>query len=184
MRAKAVSLFKNTQNAICAALEKLDGKETFQEDTWIRPDTSGGHGGGGITRIIAEGSVIEKGGVNFSEVHGELPAVMSKRLVNIDAPSPFYATGVSLVIHPYSPMIPTVHANFRYLEVAGKSWFGGGTDLTPYYLYEQDAVHFHTTLKNTCDIFKEDFYPKFKNCLLYTSPSPRDRTRSRMPSSA
>jgi len=162
VRARAVSLFKNTQASICEALETLDGKAKFQEDSWVRPDVAGGHGGGGLTKVMAEGAVIEKGGVNFSEVHGTLPLEMSKRLIGADKESPFYATGVSLVIHPFSPMIPTVHANFRYLEVADCCWFGGGADLTPYYLFEEDAVHFHSIFKETCDKFDSSYYPKFK----------------------
>jgi coproporphyrinogen III oxidase len=162
MKERAVELFKGTQTSICLGLEEEDGKSKFQSDSWERPDSSGSHGGGGLTRVISEGDIFEKGGVNFSEVHGNLPAEMSKRLVGIDTEAPFYATGVSLVLHPSSPMVPTVHANFRYLEVADKSWFGGGLDLTPYYLFEEDARHFHSVLKKSCDSFDESYYPKFK----------------------
>ncbi len=149
------------QDKICAALEKVDGKGKFEEDLWERDG-----GGGGKTRVIRDGAVFEKGGVNTSVVFGNLPETMQKHF-GVTAPK-FFACGLSLVIHPKSPKIPTVHANWRYFEmydangnIAG-SWFGGGTDLTPYYLDEEDAVNFHQTLKDMCDKHDSSFYPKYK----------------------
>ena len=149
------------QDQICAALEAEDGKATFQEDLWDRPG-----GGGGRTRVIENGDVFEKGGVNISAVHGELPDSM-KAYFNVKE-GDFFACGLSMVIHPKSPMVPTVHANWRYFELytaAGEvvdSWFGGGQDLTPYYLFDEDAEHFHTTCKRACDAHDPDFYKTYK----------------------
>ncbi len=149
------------QDEICDTLETIDGKAKFKEDAWQREG-----GGGGKTRILTEGGVFEKGGVNTSIVHGHLPEAMQQQL-NVQH-SRFFACGISLVLHPFSPMIPTVHANFRYFElyntegVIMDSWFGGGTDLTPSYAFEEDFIHFHTTLKNTCDPFGENLYPQYK----------------------
>ena len=154
--------FVQLQADICAGLEELDGKKQFISDPWQREDSSGGYGGGGVSRVLSDGGVFERGGVNFSEVHGTLDSLMSKKLVGEAEPQGFYATGVSLVLHPGSPMIPTTHANVRYLEVGGKSWFGGGADLTPYYFFEEDARHFHSVLKESCDVVEQSFYPKFK----------------------
>lgn len=152
---------QNLQDQICAALEAEDGKATFQEDLWDRPG-----GGGGRTRIIENGDVFEKGGVNISAVHGELPDSM-KAYFNVKE-GDFFACGLSMVIHPKSPMVPTVHANWRYFELynaAGEvvdSWFGGGQDLTPYYLFDEDAAHFHTICKRACDVHDPDFYKTYK----------------------
>ncbi len=157
MREKASNLFKQRQAEICGALEQLDGREKFITEVWEYPS-----GGGGITRVLQGGEVIEKGGVNFSEVNGVLPASMCKRLLGEEKEYPFFATGVSLVIHPCSPMIPTVHANFRYLEVKDKKWFGGGADLTPYYLFKEDAKHFHSVWRDVLDKKDSTYYPKFK----------------------
>ena len=149
------------QDEFCNAVEKTDGKATFTEDKWERPG-----GGGGQTRVIQNGNVFEKGGVNMSTVEGVVTDAMKKQL-NI-AGEYFFACGLSTVLHPYNPFVPTVHANFRYFELydANKniidSWFGGGTDLTPYYLSEEDANHFHGSLKETCDKFDTSFYPKYK----------------------
>ncbi|MDG5767428.1 oxygen-dependent coproporphyrinogen oxidase [Balneolales bacterium ANBcel1] len=152
----------DTQDRICAALEETDGKETFREDKWIR---SGG--GGGRTRVIERGGVFEKGGVNVSAVHGALPEPIRKRF-GVDS-GWFYACGLSLVLHPESPMIPTVHANYRYFELYDQeggdirdAWFGGGADLTPYYLFEEDTRHFHLSYKKTCDALDPGLYPRFK----------------------
>lgn len=163
LKKQAAELFSLRQNEICAGLEQVDIGSHFRSDSWERPAAAGSsmHGGGGLTRVI-RGKVFEQGGVNFSEVKGELPVEMSRKLIGADKPSNFYATGVSLVIHPKSPLVPTVHANFRYLEVENHAWFGGGMDLTPYYLYEEDACHFHATLKSACDKHNLDYYPKFK----------------------
>jgi coproporphyrinogen III oxidase len=162
MRSRATALFKDMQSHICAELERVDGKEKFHTDTWERTDISGAPGGGGITRVLAEGAALEKAGVNFSEVHGMLSADFAAKLGGAHEETPFFATGVSLVIHPRSPVAPTTHANFRYLEVGGKCWFGGGSDLTPYYLYDEDATHFHRVLKDTCDAHDATYYARFK----------------------
>jgi coproporphyrinogen III oxidase len=154
---------QNLQNEICSALEKVDGKAKFREDSWDREG-----GGGGITRVIEKGAVFEKGGVNISTVHGELPDPIKKHF-NV-AEGWFWAGGISLVIHPENPMVPTVHANFRYFELyddekmtrRSDGWFGGGADLTPYYLWEEDARHFHQILKQVCEQHGEDLYPAFK----------------------
>ncbi len=155
------SYIHNLQDSICAGLESIDGKAKFIEDKWERPE-----GGGGKSRVISDGLVFEKGGVNTSIVHGALPVAMQQAFGVPE--SDFFACGLSLVIHPLNPFVPTVHANWRYFELydkAGKrldGWFGGGSDLTPYYLYEEDAVHFHSTLKNAMDPFGADKYPKYK----------------------
>lgn len=139
----------------------MDGTARFQEDLWERPE-----GGGGRTRVIQEGSVFEKGGVNTSAVHGPLPKSMQAYFGVGE--SNFFACGLSLVMHPKNPMVPTVHANWRYFELYDldgnriDAWFGGGQDLTPYYLFEQDAQHFHQTCKTACDAHDTDFYSKFK----------------------
>ena len=149
------------QDSICAALEKADGKAKFFEDVWERPE-----GGGGKTRVIANGNVFEKGGVNTSVVFGEVTDVM-KRGLEISGDT-WFACGLSLVLHPSNPFVPTVHCNYRMFELYNKEgglidrWFGGGTDLTPYYLIEEDAKHFHQTYKNVCDSFDPSFYEEFK----------------------
>lgn len=144
------------QDAICDGITDADGKAKFEEENWTRAE-----GGGGRTRILKEGGVFEKAGVNFSSVSGPMPEKLVKAM-NV-APADFFATGISLVLHPFSPMIPTVHANFRYFEMSsGDAWFGGGTDLTPYYLFDEDAVHFHKTLKTICDKHSPEYYTKFK----------------------
>ena len=150
------------QNKICAALEELDGKATFIEDAWQRAE-----GGGGKTRVISNGQVFEKGGVNTSVVHGYVTDLMRSQL-KLDGEK-WFACGLSLVLHPSNPFVPTVHCNYRMFELYNKEgevidrWFGGGTDLTPYYLIEEDAKHFHQTYKRVCDQFDSSFYPKFKS---------------------
>ncbi len=152
---------QNLQDTITSALEEVDGKAKFQEDLWKRPE-----GGGGRTRVIENGNVFEKGGVNISAVHGELPQSMQTYFGVTDAD--FFACGLSLVIHPKSPMVPTVHANWRYFEMYNKEgeivdqWFGGGQDLTPYYLFEEDAQHFHSVCKKACDAHSPEFYSAYK----------------------
>lgn len=149
------------QDTICSGLEALDGVATFAEDSWERPE-----GGGGRTRVIANGAVLEKGGVNTSEVWGALPKAMQDHFKVPD--SNFYACGLSLVLHPLNPYVPTVHANWRYFELYDKdgkkidSWFGGGSDLTPYYLIEEDARHFHQMLKDAMLPFGEGVYEQYK----------------------
>ena len=149
------------QDEICQGVEAIDGEATFQEDKWDRPE-----GGGGRTRVIADGDVFEKGGVNISTVHGELNPALQKQLSV--SHSTFYACGLSLVIHPNSPMVPTVHANYRFFELYDEQgepvdrWFGGGADLTPYYLWPEDAIHFHQTQKKASDEIDPNLYPVFK----------------------
>ncbi len=149
--------FQSLQDNICKSLEEVDGKGKFIEDKWQREA-----GGGGKTRIITNGAVIEKGGVAFSAVHGELSKDIADAL-QLTGKSNFFATGVSIVIHPYSPMVPIIHMNVRYFEVdGGEKWFGGGIDLTPHYVLEDDAQYFHQQLKATCDAYDMAYYPKFK----------------------
>jgi coproporphyrinogen III oxidase len=144
MHARAVDYLRGLQDRICAGLAAADGGAAFREDAWQRPG-----GGGGRTRVIENGAVFEKGGVNFSEVFGEFPPEFAKTLPGDG--TKFTATGVSLVIHPRSPLVPTVHANFRFLTHGSKAWFGGGADLTPYYPFKEDVVHFHRVWKRVCD---------------------------------
>lgn len=153
------SWLRSLQDAICTALETEDGKGKFIEDNWDRAE-----GGGGRTRIIRHGNVIEKGGVLFSAVHGPVPDFLQREnAVGGDAQHTFYATGVSIVIHPSSPMVPIVHMNVRYFEMSsGAWWFGGGIDLTPHYVDPEDAAFFHRSLKNSCDRHDAAFYPEFK----------------------
>jgi len=149
------------QSHICSALEESDGKAKFIEDKWQRKE-----GGGGKTRVIANGNVFEKGGVNTSAVFGEVSNAMRTQL-KIDG-SKWFACGLSLVLHPVNPFVPTVHCNYRMFELYNEKeavidrWFGGGTDLTPYYLFEEDAMLFHQTYKNICDEFDPSFYSTFK----------------------
>jgi len=152
------------QETICKEVEKSDTQGKFMEDCWTREE-----GGGGITRIIKEGLVFEKGGVNTSKVFGILPAAMQEAF-NVQE-SNFLALGLSLVLHPRNPNVPTVHGNWRYFELfdtEGKiidRWFGGGADLTPYYLINEDAIHFHSTFKKYIKPFGDDLYPRYKkNC--------------------
>jgi coproporphyrinogen III oxidase len=161
-RAKTQDLFQRIQANICEGLERIDGTGKFRTDQWNRTDSRGNEGGGGMTRILAEGSVFEKAGVNFSAVHGYMNPDFAAKLGAAKEELPFFATGVSLVIHPRSPMVPTTHANWRYLELGDKAWFGGGSDLTPYYLYEEDAQHFHSVLHTTCSKHNPAYYPRFK----------------------
>jgi coproporphyrinogen III oxidase len=155
MRERAKATVEALQDAICAALEETDGSGRFVEDLWQRPA-----GGGGRTRVLEGGDLFEKAAVNTSAVWGDLPEALGGALGG--AGVPFYATGISLILHPHSPHIPTTHANFRYIERGGAAWFGGGADLTPYVLYEQDASHFHNVLAAACDRHDATFYPRFK----------------------
>jgi len=152
---------QNLQDSITSALEEIDGTTTFKEDIWERPE-----GGGGRTRVMENGAVFEKGGVNISAVHGALPESMQNYFGVKDAD--FFACGLSLVLHPKNPMVPTVHANWRYFEMYDKEgnivdqWFGGGQDLTPYYVFDEDATHFHNTCKTACDKHNAAFHKKYK----------------------
>jgi coproporphyrinogen III oxidase len=141
---RAAAYFQDLQQRITAGLEAVDGKGRFREDSWERPG-----GGGGRSRVLEEGGVFEKAGVNFSEVFGEMSEEFAKQVPGEGRT--FTATGVSLVLHPRSPMVPTVHANFRYLTKGDRAWFGGGADLTPYYPYREDAIHFHRVWKRVCE---------------------------------
>ena len=161
MKNQFYQYIQSLQDQIVASLEAVEVTVKFKEDIWQRPE-----GGGGRTRVIENGNVIEKGGVNISAVHGKLPEAMQKMFNVADAD--FFACGLSLVIHPKNPMAPTVHANWRYFEMYGAAgniidqWFGGGQDLTPYYLFNEDATHFHKTCKKACDTHDVTFYPKYK----------------------
>jgi coproporphyrinogen III oxidase len=161
MKDQFLDYIHQLQDTITSTLEEIDGKAKFQEDLWKRPE-----GGGGRTRVIENGAIFEKGGVNISAVHGELPEALRKNF-NVEQ-GDFFACGLSLVLHPKNPFIPTVHANWRYFEMYDSDgtivtqWFGGGQDLTPYYLYDEDAVHFHTVCKEACDKHHAEFYPKYK----------------------
>lgn len=156
------SYIRQLQDDICSAMEKEDGKASFRTDPWKRRG-----GGGGITRVMEKGDVFEKAGVNISEVHGELPELIRERF-GVDH-GRFHAAGLSLIVHPYSPMIPSVHANYRYFELyesenapVADRWFGGGADLTPWYLWQEDVTHFHRTIKQACDSHGSDLYPHYK----------------------
>ncbi|GAB4018080.1 oxygen-dependent coproporphyrinogen oxidase [Spirosoma migulaei] len=154
--------FQGLQDRICQSLEEADGTGRFREDSWERPG-----GGGGRSRILAGGSVIEKGGVGFSAVHGEATEATLRALQLMDrtdtALPTFYATGVSIVLHPRNPMVPIIHMNVRYFEMStGHNWFGGGIDLTPHYVVDKDARWFHQSLKTVCDRHDPAYYTKFK----------------------
>jgi coproporphyrinogen III oxidase len=177
MKEQFYTYIQNLQDQICSGLEASDGQAKFREDLWKRPE-----GGGGRTRVIENGAVFEKGGVNISAVHGKLPEAMQK-MFNVGE-ADFFACGLSLVLHPKSPMVPTVHANWRYFEMYDdngnviQQWFGGGQDLTPYYLFEEDATHFHQTCKTACDKHNLEFYPKYKKqCDAYFWNAHRNEAR-------
>lgn len=155
-REKVKEAFMAIQDSICQGLEMEDGKAKFEEDIWQHEQ-----GGGGRTRVIRHGNVFEKGGVNFSAVEGDIPAFM-KANSSPDAKR-FFATGVSIVIHPLSPLVPIIHMNIRYFENdGGDAWFGGGIDLTPIYVRDNQARFFHQTMKDTCDTYQAAYYAKFK----------------------
>jgi coproporphyrinogen III oxidase len=177
MKDQFYKYIENLQDSITSKIEEVDGLAKFEEDIWQRQE-----GGGGRTRVIENGAIFEKGGVNISAVHGELPEVLRKQF-NADEGT-FFACGLSLVLHPINPMIPTVHANWRYFEMYDTTgemvtqWFGGGQDLTPYYLFDEDAIHFHTVCKNVCDSYSPDFYSTFKkNCDDYFWNAHREEAR-------
>lgn len=156
LKEEIAAKYQQIQDEICMALEKLDGGAKFEEEIWEREG-----GGGGRTRIIQNGNILEKGGVNFSAVHGKLPETI-KKAFGVDSED-FFATGVSIVIHPNNPHVPIIHMNIRYFELnEEKRWFGGGIDLTPHYVVEEDARYFHQTLKTVCDKHQSHFYEEFK----------------------
>lgn len=177
LKDKFYQYIQDLQNVITSKLEAIDGKAKFCDDVWEHPE-----GGGGRTRVIENGNIFEKGGVNISSVYGELPETMRQHFGVSNAN--FYACGLSLVLHPNSPMVPTVHANWRYFEMYDEqgnivdSWFGGGQDLTPYYLFEDDAKHFHQVCKIACDKHNPEFYPTYKKrCDEYFYNSHRNEAR-------
>ncbi|HEY3356980.1 MAG TPA: oxygen-dependent coproporphyrinogen oxidase [Polyangia bacterium] len=151
----ADAFFRDLQDRICAALEGEDGAARFIEDRWERAG-----GGGGRSRVLRDGALFEQAGVNHSSVAGELTPEAAAGMPGDGLA--FFAAGVSLVLHPLSPMVPAVHANFRCLRRGDAVWFGGGTDLTPCYPAREDVVHFHRTLRDACDRHDPDFYPRFK----------------------
>ena len=156
-RSRARDLLMGLQDSICAGLEAVDGEGRFQEESWERPE-----GGGGRSRVMKAGRVFEQGGVNFSEVQGEElpPSILNQRP---EAKGhPWFAIGTSMVLHPRSPWIPTVHLNYRYFEAGPVWWFGGGADLTPYYPFLEDARHFHRTLKDACETINPAYHSVFK----------------------
>jgi coproporphyrinogen III oxidase len=162
VRKDIASWFRALQEEICHGLEATDGKGKFHQDQWDRPG-----GGGGRTRTLTNGTIIEKGGVNFSEVHGPTPPKILQALGFEKAN--FYAAGVSIVIHPYNPLVPIIHMNVRYFEMSPASvdaetswWFGGGIDLTPHYIDYDDAKFFHEQLKTVCDLHHPTYYQEFK----------------------
>ena len=171
-----IGYLTNLQNRICAELEALDGKAAFARDAWDRPD-----GGGGESRVLADGAVFEQAGVSFSHVFGtEMPPSATKSRPEL-AGKAFQATGISLVLHPCNPYVPTTHANFRFFTAGRRKpvwWFGGGFDLTPYYPFLDDVVHWHSVAKSLCDRFGDDLYPRYKKwCDEYFYLRHRDETR-------
>lgn len=171
MRAKMEALIREKQEEIIDAIEKIDGKK-FTIDKWVRPDGTGE----GITSVIEDGNVFERGGVNISIVHGLMPEAGIKKMRENHAALrqkdatvlPYWVCGLSLILHPKNPMAPTVHLNYRYFETQNEDgspqawWFGGGTDLTPTYLFDEDAKFFHQSLKQACDQHDPSYYPEFK----------------------
>ena len=164
------------QNRICVELEQLDGKAEFLRDAWERPD-----GGGGESRVLAGGGIFEQAGVNFSHVYGDkMPPSATRNRPEL-AGKRFQAVGVSLVLHPRNPYVPTTHANFRFFS-AGENkpiwWFGGGFDLTPYYPFHEDVVHWHQVARAACEPFGDGLYPRYKQwCDEYFYLKHRNETR-------
>jgi coproporphyrinogen III oxidase len=175
LRAGVAATIERLHDQATELFTRLDGGGEFREDPWDRPG-----GGGGVSRVLSEGATFEKVGVNRSAVEGALVPELAQRIGAqrvLDA-GHFFVTGLSLVAHPRSPMVPTVHLNVRYFEIVGPSgnpadaWFGGGTDLTPTYPYPDDAAHFHAAIKATCDRHQPDFYPRFKTWCDYYFVNP------------
>ncbi len=174
LRQQWIEFIYNLQDKICNALEEIDGKAKFNKDEWTRVE---GKGGGGLTKVIQNGNIFEKGGVNTSVVYGKVSCKM-REVLHIPLSSgetTWFAAGISSVIHPLNPFIPTIHFNYRMFELYNEDgsladrWFGGGTDLTPYYLFEEDAVHFHQTYKNICDDFNFCIFNHFKPIKTFVS---------------
>lgn len=170
---RAAKFFSELQTDICTALAETDGGKTFGADGWQRPG-----GGGGVARVLEHGAVFEKAGVNWSNVDGELPAELAESMPGGGGRA-FRAAGVSLVLHPQSPMVPTTHANFRCITKGDMVWFGGGADLTPYYFFREDTVHFHRTFADVCDNHRPvGDYDRFKTwCDEYFLLPHRNETR-------
>lgn len=149
-------VYRELQSEICSRLEKTDGKSVFTNDNW-KSDIGYGH-----TMVLQEGDAIEKAAVNFSAVSGPVSDAM-RRALNIGAGETYFACGISSIIHPENPFVPIIHMNVRYFELnSGKSWFGGGTDLTPHYIDPQEAAWFHSELKQICDHYDPGYYMKFR----------------------
>ena len=170
------SYLRALQNRICTALEELDGESTFTHDEWRRDA-----GGGGESRVLSGGRIFEQAGVGFSHVFGnQMPPSATKHRPEL-AGKQFQAVGVSLVLHPRNPYVPTTHANFRFFSAGEKNpvwWFGGGFDLTPYYAFREDVVHWHETARQSCDPYGEELYPRYKKwCDDYFYLKHRDETR-------
>jgi coproporphyrinogen III oxidase len=181
-RAATQAWIERLHDDVTAFVTRLDRGGTFTEDIWQRAG-----GGGGVTRVLCEGTTFEKAGINRSAVHGILPPTLAQRLgaeLAPDADARFFVTGLSLVAHPHSPMVPTIHLNVRYFEIGSPSgdvldaWIGGGTDLTPTYPFPEDATHFHRILKAVCDRHHAAFFPRFKRwCDEYFVNAHRGRER-------
>lgn len=156
-RERITAMMRAAQTAICRAFEEMDGAQRFVSHTWERPG-----GGGGTARVMTDGAVFERAGVNVSAVTGDEvpPSIWQNRPATKG--HPYFATGISMVIHPRNPYVPAFHANYRYFEAGDDWWFGGGADMTPAYGFDEDAQHFHTTLKQFCDRFDASYYPTFK----------------------
>jgi len=158
IKEEAATHFRQLQAQIVESLETFEANIKFESHPWKRPG-----GGGGDSRILAFGDVFEKAGVNVSEVYGELPELIQKKFGSQS--KDFYATGLSLVIHPKNPHVPTVHANWRYFEQSDRAWFGGGADLTPYTFVPEEFAHFHSALREPCEAHRQGAYQEFKkNC--------------------
>ncbi|MEA5596543.1 oxygen-dependent coproporphyrinogen oxidase [Rivularia sp. UHCC 0363] len=172
-KTRVSEFMKQLQDEISQSLAELDGSGQFQEDSWERPE-----GGGGRSRVLREGAIFEQGGVNFSEVWGShLPPSILANRPEAEGHK-FYATGTSMVLHPRNPYVPTVHLNYRYFEAGPVWWFGGGADMTPYYPFAEDAMHFHKTYKQACDHHHQEYYPVFKRwCDEYFYLNHRQETR-------
>ena len=182
MRLRMERMVRETQDRLCHSIEEMDGTG-FRHDTWTRAE-----GGGGESRILQDGNVFEKAGVNVSVVSGKMSPEASRSALGRgrklpDTPSEFFATGISVVIHPHNPMAPSAHANYRYFELSSEGneptwWFGGGADLSPSYLIREDAEHFHRVHKDVCDSYDSRFYPRFKKwCDDYFFIAHRDERR-------
>ncbi|MBW4628873.1 MAG: oxygen-dependent coproporphyrinogen oxidase [Brasilonema octagenarum HA4186-MV1] len=156
-KVRVSQFMRQLQDEICEGLQQIDAVGTFVEDAWERAE-----GGGGRSRVMRDGAIFEQAGVNFSEVWGSHlpPSILAQRPEA--SGHKFYATGTSMVLHPRNPYVPTVHLNYRYFEAGPVWWFGGGIDLTPYYPFACDVVHFHSTLKRACDAHYTEYYSVFK----------------------